>query len=416
MKATYRSSLVRSAAVTLAFVLAGCGIASAPLATQRQQAKLSALAGAEDRAVVTLQFRDRDQLDQLAREGVDLFENVDHDKRTVGATVDRRTRLVLQRLGVKYRIQQNSVVRGFPQGYGSVDTVHQELRAIGQSFPNLVEVVDLGKSIEGRPILAAKITAKRGEKLPAVRITGGTHARELVPVELMRNLTKTLVEGYGKDANITRLLDTRETWIVPVVNPDGRTRVEQGNSMWRKNTRPTGVGAGGVDINRNADDHWDQGNGSKWADDYHGDAPFSEPETQALRDLALKVRFKASFDVHCYGGMVLWPPGYSRELSPDEARFRTIGEKIAKPMGYKAGTIARTIYRTFGDFSTWEYAKLGTLAFAAELDDREFGPGYGQVEKDWKQWRDHFLYFIDAAGDTRAIHPAEGRLLGFSRF
>jgi len=299
VKALQRSTLLRSAALTLACVLAGCGVANAPQAVQRQQVKLAALGGAEDRAVVTLQFRDRNQLEQLAREGIDLFENVDHDKRTVGATVDSRTRIILQRLGVKYQIRQSSVVRGFPKGYSSVDVVHQELRELGQAYPNLVEVVELGKSIEGRPLLAAKITSKPGDKLPAVRITGGTHARELVPVELMRNLTKLLLEGYGKDAAVTRLVDTREIWIVPVVNPDGRTRVEKGNSMWRKNTRPTGVGAGGVDINRNADDHWSQGNSSKWADDYHGDAPFSEPETQALRDLALKVRFKSSFDIHC---------------------------------------------------------------------------------------------------------------------
>ncbi|MEB3197693.1 MAG: M14 family metallopeptidase [Candidatus Sericytochromatia bacterium] len=398
-------------------LLAGCGLATTSVAPTKQPSRVAALAGAKERTVVTLHFRDRATLEQLAAEGVDLFENVDHERRTVGATINPHTRLLLQRLGVRYDIKQTSTVKGFPAGYGSVTVVQDEVRKLAQAYPQLVEAIEIGKSFEGQPVLAARITAKPKENLPAVRLTGGVHARELVPVELMRNLSKTLVEGYGKDATVTRLLDTRHVWVVPVVNPDGRVRVQQGNAMWRKNTRPTGgMGGGGVDINRNADDHWQQGDSSKWSDAYRGEAPFSEPETQAIRDLALKVRFKASFDVHCYGGMVLWPPGYSTEYSPDEARFKAIGEKIAKPLGYKHGTIARTIYKTYGDIATWEYVKLGTLAFAAELNDGEFAPDFNQVERDWTLWRNHFLYFIDAAANDKAVHAQEGRLLGFQGF
>ncbi len=411
--AKMHQGIKRSVAVAAAIVLTGCGALGAGPAKSRVAGDPSAQAAGTSRSQVVLHFRDRATLEQLATSGVDLFENVDHNRRTVGATLTPQTRKIVEKLGVKFDVVQVKTL-GFPQGYGSVEAVHAELRQLAQAFPKLVTVVEFGKSIEGRPLLAAKLTSKPGDTLPAVRLTGGTHARELVPVELMRNLTKLLAEGYGKDATVTRLLDTRHVWIVPVVNPDGRTRVEKGSDMWRKNARPLGMGANGVDINRNADDHWDGGNGMKWADDYHGEAPFSEPETQGLRDLCLQVKFKASIDVHCYGGMLLWPPGYSNDLSADEPAFRTIGDKMAKPLGYRAGTIARTIYKTFGDFATWEYSKLGTLAFAAELDDRQFGPGFGQVEKDWTGWKNNFLYLIDAAGNPKAAHPNEGRFLGFT--
>jgi hypothetical protein len=403
----------RSVAVAAAIVLTGCGAMGAGPAAKRAAGDLGAMA-AGTRSQVVVHFKDRTQLERIAASGVDLFENVDHDKKTVGATLTAQTKQQLDKLGVRYEVVRVKQALGFPQGYGSVEAVHAELRQLAQAYPKLMTVVEYGKSLEGRPLLAAKLTSKPGEALPAVRLQGGNHARELVPVELMRNLTKLLVEGYGKDATATRLLDTREVWIVPIVNPDGRVRVEKGSDMWRKNARPLGLGANGVDINRNADDHWDGGNGSKWADDYKGEAPFSEPETQGLRDLSLKVKFKASIDVHCYGGMLLWPPGYSNELSADEPTFRTIGDKMAKPLGYRAGTIARTIYKTFGDFATWEYAKLNTLAFACELDDRQFGPGFGQVEKDWTGWKNNFLYLIDAAGNPKAQHPNEARFLGFN--
>lgn len=410
--ASINQGIKRSVAVAAAIVLTGCGAIGAGPAKTRAAGDASAMATGASRSQVVLHFRDRATLDQLAKSGVDLFENVDHDKRTVGATLTPQTRQIVQKLGLKFDVVQVKSL-GFPQGYGTVEAVHAELRQLAAANPKLVTLVEFGKSIEGRPLLAAKITAKPGEALPAVRLTGGTHARELVPVELMRNLTKHLLAGYGKDPLVSRLLDTRHVYVVPVVNPDGRVRVEKGSDMWRKNARPLGMGANGVDINRNADDHWEGGNGMKWADDYHGDAPFSEPETQGLRDLSLQVKFKASIDVHCYGGMLLWPPGYSKDLSADEPAFRTIGDKMAKPLGYRAGTIARTIYQTFGDFATWEYSKLGTLAFAAELDDRQFGPGFGQVEKDWTGWKNNFLYLIDAAGNPKAAHPSEGRLLGF---
>ncbi|MEB3220801.1 MAG: M14 family metallopeptidase [Candidatus Sericytochromatia bacterium] len=408
---------LRATALGLALVLAGCGTSGPGSAGARGVGPASAQARTQDRSVVTLRFKDRTQLEALAAQGVDLFENVDHARGTVDASLTAETRAIVKRLGVAFSLKQGAFsTKAFPAGYGSVGAVHAELRQLAQAYPTLVEAVEIGKSVEGRPILAAKITAKPAENLPAVRITGGTHARELVPVELMRNLTKALVEGYGKDATVTRLLDSRQVWIVPVVNPDGRTRVEGGSAMWRKNARPLGMGATGVDINRNADDHWSQGDASPRSDAFRGEAPFSEPETQAIRDLALKVRFKASFDVHCYGGMVLWPPGFSTEFSADEARFKAIGEKIARPLGYRAGTIARTIYKTYGDMATWEYAKLGTLAFAAELNDGEFAPRFGQVDKDWQAWKEHFLFFIDAAANDKAVHPTEGRLVGFVGF
>lgn len=413
MSLSKKLGITRAASLIMAVALTGCGVMASPTAVKRVGSDSQALAVSNDRSQVVLTFRDKAQLEQLAAAGIDLFENVDHAKRTVGATITPHTKKILDQLGVKFSVKQ-AAAKGFPAGYGNVESVHAELRALAQANPNLVELVEFGKSIEGRALLAAKISSKPKENLPAVRLTGGTHARELVPVELMRNLTKFLVEGNGKDATITRLLETRHVWIIPVVNPDGRVRVEGGSAMWRKNARPLGMGAAGVDINRNADDHWSGGNGAKWADDYHGEAPFSEPETQGLRDLCEKVRFKAAIDVHAFGGMILWPPGFTNELSADEAQFKVIGDKMGKPLGYKAGTIARTIYKTYGDFATWEYVKLNTLSFAAELDDGSFSPNFGQVDQDWRGWKANFLYLIDAAGNPKAHHATEGRLLGFA--
>lgn len=388
----------------MALALAGCGLA-APTPTAGP-ARIEALEA--DRAVVRIHFRDRDELDTLARRGVDLFENVDHAARTVDASLTPKTTALLQALGVRYEQTARARDFGFPAGYGSVEAVQADIRALAARYPTVAQTVTLGTSVEGRPVLALRLTAHPEAQLPGILVTGGNHARELPPVELVRRLAHHLAEGHGQDATITRLLDTRDVWLVPVVNPDGRVAVEGGSSMWRKNRRNNGDGTRGVDTNRNADDHWSQGDADSSADDFRGSAPFSEPESRAIRDLALQEKFAIALDIHNYGGMILWPPGYTRTPSKDEATFRRIGDHMAKPLGYRAGTIATTIYTTFGDMATWMYTAVGTLAYGVELNDRGFSAPYSQVDADWKAWKDHFLYLIEVAGHPATDAPVTG--------
>jgi hypothetical protein len=218
----------------------------------------------------------------------------------------------------------------------------------------------------------------------------------------MSRFAHLLADGYGHDERITKLVDTKDIWIVPLQNPDGRVKVQQGESMWRKNTRHNGrFGSDGVDCNRNGDDHFDQGSDSPWADDFKGAAPFSEPESQAIRDISIKRHFDISLDMHCYAGMILWPPGYDTSTTADEAAFSRIGGTLGKKLGYKAGTIARTIYKTFGDLATWEYNAKKTLAFAAELDCGGFNPGFAEVDRQWGKWKENLLFLVEQTGTTR---------------
>lgn len=387
----------------LASVLAGCATGAPLSAQQVAQGLLNSASLGDGREAVTLRFRSEQQLEALAKSGLDLFENVDRQQGTVGAALDAKGKALVAQLGVELQPDlplARSARGGFPSGYQSVDEVYAGMKALAAKFPEIARLREVGKSLEGRPILAMQMTSKPDDAgLPAVRIQSGQHSRELPTVELTSRMMQVLAEGYGKDGRITALLDSRDVWIVPVVNPDGRHKVQEGNGMWRKNTRNNR----GVDTNRNADDHWSQGNSSSWADDFRGEAPFSEPESSAIRDLCLKEKFKVAIDVHNFGGMILWPPGYTTEVSPDEARFRAVGDQMGKAAGYsKVGTIARTIYKTYGDFATWEYNKLGTLSFACELGDSGFAAPVSQMEKDWLVWRPNFLLLIDAAGNANA--------------
>lgn len=400
--------------VALASTVVGCSSAFPLNATQVQQQLANSAALGDGRDAVVLRFNSDAQLDALAKAGLDLFENVDRQAGTVGAALDAKGRALVASLGVAIQpdlSMARSARAGFPSGYQSVDEVYAGMKALAAKHPSIAKLHEIGQSLEGRPILAMQMTSKPNDAaLPSVRIQSGQHSRELPTVELSSRLMATLAEGYGKDGQITALLDSRDVWIVPVVNPDGRHKVQGGSAMWRKNTRNNR----GVDTNRNADDHWSQGNSSSWADDYRGEAPFSEPESAAMRDLCVKEKFKVAIDVHNFGGMILWPPGFTTEVSKDEARFRALGDQMGRGTGYtKVGTIARTIYKTYGDFATWEYTQLGTLSFACELGDSGFAAPISQMEKDWVTWKPNFLLLIDSAGNPTARRNSPAEAISF---
>ena len=391
------------ATLGVGLTLAGCGGAERTPSTAPAAMRVQS---AEARRPVVLHFRDRDQLDQLAKSGVDLFENVDEAGKTVGATLTERSEKVVRALGVAIDESASMQAYGFPAGYQTVDQVYADMKKLAAAHPGYIQYVEFGQSLETRqgkarrPMAALRFTSKRTADLPSVRLGSGIHARELPPVELMTRFAHTLADGYGKDAAITKLVDTKDIWIVPLQNPDGRARLEQGRSLWRKNTRQDGQSPEGVDCNRNADEHFAQGQSDPYTDDYRGASAFSEPESQALRDLAGKRKFDVSLDMHCYAGMILWPPGYDRSSSPDEAAFSKVGGSLGKQLGYKSGTIARTIYQAYGDNATWEYTHLKTLAFAAELDSGGFNPAYGEVDRQWAKWKAPLLYLV---GQTQHV-------------
>jgi hypothetical protein len=399
----------------LSLTLAGCGLGAQMPDVRAAAANLAAATGMSmqaaelesTRSEVVLRFKGRQQLDALAKAGIDLFENVDMEKGTVGATITKQTAPIVKQLGVTYTVKQASTRAGFPSGYQTVEQVYAAMKALAAKHPGHVQYIEFGKSLEtvdgkaSRPMAALRITAKRDANLPAIRIGSGIHARELPPVELTTRLMHLLADGYGNDAKITQLVDTKDIWIVPLQNPDGRVRVEKGSAMWRKNTRKNNAMSEGVDCNRNGDDHWQHGASNPDAQDFRGASPYSEPESQAIRDLAAKHKFDISIDVHCYGGMILWPPGFDTSFTADEAAFSRIGGAMGKQLGYKAGTIARTIYKTFGDLATSEYATHKTLAFAAELDTTGFNPGYSEVDRQWAKWKDSFLFLINETGTKR---------------
>jgi hypothetical protein len=288
--------------------------------------------------------------------------------------------------------------------YTTYQELTDRLQALHARYPEIVgEPISIGRSVEGREIWAISLSGARaaasqpGDRsgatpgapvpglsrsgdgvVPEVLYTGCHHARELISVEIPLAILQYLVESYGHDPGLTDLVDHTQLWFVPMLNPDGHVWVEQGHGLWRKNRRGPARGSAvfGVDLNRNYGSHWGYDNrgssASPVSEVYRGAAPFSEPETVAMRDFVQAHAFRYAISFHSYGRKYIYPWGYRRLPGSDEATYRAIAELMARDNGYDTGTVSQTLgYVANGNSDDWLYAgqKGGrkTFAFTAEV-------------------------------------------------
>jgi len=266
--------------------------------------------------------------------------------------------------------------------YKTWEQIDDRLEFLVGLNPDIAEIVPIGTSVEGRTINAIRIRGNTGT--PSVVLNYLQHAREWVTGMSGVYTAETLVTGYGVDPYVTRLVDAIDFWIIPVVNPDGYVYTWTTQRLWRKNRRNNGGGSFGVDLNRNWGFQWGGNQGSSGnpdSDVYRGPSPFSEPETQALRDLCQSLdNFAGHMDVHSFSQLVLQPWGYTSSLPPDHPELDELGGRINAAMeavdgkDFVHGPIYTTIYPVTGGSIDWSYGAEDALAFSPELrDEGQFG-------------------------------------------
>ena len=252
-------------------------------------------------------------------------------------------------------------------GYMTLDEVYAEFDAIVGDHPSIVSTkVNLGYTIEGRIQWAVKISDNPNvdEEEPEVMYTAAIHAREVITPLVLLNVMNHLTDNYGTDPDVTALVDSREMWFVPIVNPDGyyRNQVTDpgGGGMWRKNRRHNMDGSWGVDLNRNYGYEWgydDEGSSPDGGSTtYRGTSAFSEPETQNMRDFTIAHEFVSTVYIHSYSNLILWPWGYDYLLTPDNDLFMIMGDSMTAYNGYTPEP-GHALYPANGVTDDWGYGE-----------------------------------------------------------
>ncbi len=109
-------------------------------------------------------------------------------------------------------------------GYHDHQALTQAIRELAQQNPQITKLISIGKTLKGRDIWLLQISGTKGpapEVKQALLICGNLEGDHLIGSEVALGIAGRLINGYGKDDNITATLDKRTFYIVPRLNPDG---------------------------------------------------------------------------------------------------------------------------------------------------------------------------------------------------
>lgn len=259
--------------------------------------------------------------------------------------------------------------------YHNYTEVVNLLLALNETHSEVVDVFPIGQSYY-QPIYCVRLTNESDQRRkPEVLFVGYFHAREQITSELTLYFVAYTATNYGLNRTVTDLLNKCEVYVVVALNIDG-FKLFARNDKARYN-------AGNVDLNRNFGYKWGT-NGSIQAFNANcGYKPFSEPETQAVRNLVLAHNFTYSLCFHSGTELILYPWGYTREPAPDQQRFIEIAKGLSKAAGGVTYKQSSGLYITRGDSDDWLYGEIGIFAFTCEIyglgkfrDDEENGLRY----------------------------------------
>ncbi len=339
-----------------------------------------AMPGDDSPYLVTVAAPNASRRTTLAKAGYDIT-GIDIQSGTVNLLLQGKERAWLREAG--WPILQEKRLSDFPPvdaAYHNYNEMLADLNEIAATYPNITQLSVCGRSIEGRHLYTLRISGRppgQGRPLPGVLYVGNIHAREHLTLEQALWLAHYFTDNYGQDPALTNLVNRREIWILPNVNPDGTEfDVAQGTyRWWRKNRRHNADGSYGVDLNRNFGYRWG-GPGASSAttsETYRGRASFSEPETAAIRDFVEQhPNLRTSIFMHTYSELILWPYGYTNEPLPadmkpeDEQIFQTAGKAMAQLNGYRPLQSSQ-LYVTSGSSDDWLYGTQGIYAWTFEL-------------------------------------------------
>ncbi len=337
--------------------------------------------------------------------------------------------------------------------YSEVVTI---LFALNETYPGVVDVFSIGQSIRGLDIYCVRLTneSNRTPK-PEVFFVGYHHAREPITYELTLYFAVYAATNFGSNVTVTNLLNRSEIYIVVALNVDGFDTFAH-NDWQRKNARPTdedgdghldedppedengdgfieqlidytnpldpqfirwegqdndGDGQygedwiGGVDLNRNYNYSWAGGSTSPRSETYRGTAPFSEPETQAIRDFVREHHFMYAMSFHSGSELVLYPWGYTYASAPDEAKFIDVSRNLSDLTGGTTYEQSSDLYISHGLWDDWLYGVAGVYALTCEIFSNDTYPGVSVPgpypntywEGGMKYWFNPFPYNIPAS-------------------
>ncbi len=386
-------------------------------------AMIASVSAQERYSKVNVSISSRAEVEKLCRLGIDLEGPRTPDGTTVSLFVSAGELRRLAASGIPYsvvipdwieyyrarrRVEAPSLAKGsldMPQSHfhsgsmGGALTMAElvaDLDSMHTLFPGLISARDsIGRTFENRPLWALRISSRPDSgALPGALYLATHHAREPASLMTVIYFMWYLLENYGTNPEVTLLVDNRELFFIPLVNPDGycynEAQFPEGGGMWRKNRVPHAQDTlFGIDLNRNYGYQWgidDNGSSSDPAmDTYRGPEPFSELETQAVRRFAQQHHIVLANSLHSFAGYLFSPWNFSGRETDDSTLYGRLESEMVRFNKYRSG--AGYTYRTNGDATDWLYGdtvskpRIYALTTEVGADSDGFWPNWPRMQR-----------------------------------
>ncbi len=284
-----------------------------------------------------------------------------------------------------------------PDGYHNYDSLTIVLDNIHVQYPNITKLLSMGTSVEGRQLWALLISdnPNSNENEAELRFTATIHGNEPVGTEISLYMIDSLTKCYGVVPEITDLVNNREIWFVPMINPDGNALGNVNNARYNANF---------IDLNRN----FPVPNDSIGDDGTYD----QQPESQAFISFWNSKRAVLSGTYH--GGALIanYPWDYTLVRCPDDPLAKEVSLGYARlntPMyldtmdldnnGLADSGVVNGAdwYIVEGSLQDWSYHATSCVDITLEISSVKWPlastlPGY------WADNRNAMLYFIRQAG------------------
>jgi hypothetical protein len=273
-------------------------------------------------------------------------------------------------------------------GFGVYHTYQQIMdtfHLIATNNPTICHLDTIARSPSGKFLLALKVTQNAQQEVhrPRFLIDGTTHGNENIGTEAIWYMVQQLVGRYGVDPLITQLVNTREVWFIPCINPEGLINRTRGNTVC-------------ADLNRDY--------GYAWNGESGAPVPWYTPEIRGQRVFLQQHPYVISMTFHSGTESVMWPWSYSRTATRDSTLHKLLCDRYGTITGYPSFQISRGLYECQGTSTDFMHGSEGALGLAAEISGGQ-PPPQGDIDSiahaNWSGCRDFIV---------RGVHGLRGQI------
>lgn len=269
------------------------------------------------------------------------------------------------------------------EAYRFVPALHRAIAPLARDQPGRIQPFIVGHSVERRPIWGFRIRRPETPSHTKVLVFAGIHALEWITSETAVEFIEDTVALPPKGVEII---------VVPLLNPDGRSRAEndrlEGANRYRRSN------ARGVDLNRDFAINTEPK--AIWKAIIPGyysrsETPLSQPESRALDALLEAEQFDVAISLHAFGGFFYTPWSGVWERPKDWPELHRLGTVMSRAQGshaYKVRQLSRWgfFFRAHGSEIDHIYGKYGTLAYLIEITRSGVNPFRPRTLREYFYW------------------------------